>query len=102
MSEHMGKSIFYKIPPHILKTITDGLFGDIDRWQGVNLSRVKKKISEFRDYYNIGKRWWDLHKTRSFGSVFWLRVFADIQQKVNFDYVTLHNFSHFAKYSDPE
>lgn len=85
VSEHMMSMMMtnnYKIPRQAMKSITDELFGEIDGWNGVNLCRVKKRITAFRDYYNIGKRWWDLRKTRIFGSVFWLRVFADLQQKI--------------------
>ena len=53
----------------------------IMQWQGVHLDRIKKRpISRFRDYFVIGKNWWDLTKKKLLGNLFWLEIFRQIQR----------------------
>ena len=70
----------FTIPDSIIHRILLHLYGVIHRWNGVNLCRIKKVISTFRDYFVIGKNWWDLTKKKLMGNVFWLTIFKHIQQ----------------------
>jgi len=55
------------------------LFQNLNTWNGPNLSRIRKQISSFRDYFVIGKNWWDLIKRKSLGDIFWMSAFHQIQ-----------------------
>ena len=60
----------------INKSINDG----IDKWKGVHFDRIKKKIATFRDYFVIGKNWWDIKKQPLISTYFWIALFKDIHQ----------------------
>ncbi len=69
----------YMIPQKVmddLKGATDAAIGD---WKGVNTKRTKKDLTSFRNYFVIGKNWWDLSKKKAMGP-FWLQIFADIER----------------------
>lgn len=71
----------YQISNSLIQSIFhEFLFPAIDRWNGVHIDRIKKTITKFRDYFVIGKNWWDLSKKRLIGSVFWVKIFEDIDQ----------------------
>ena len=71
----------YTISNSLIQSIFDEfLFPAIDRWSGVHIDRIKKQLTKFRDYFVIGKNWWDLSKKRLIGSVFWVKIFEDIDQ----------------------
>ena len=70
----------YLIPHTIITNIFYDLFLIIDKWKGVSLRRTKHhKINTFKEYFNIGKKWYDARKTKALGTVFWVRIFAHIK-----------------------
>ena len=71
----------YKISDILIHAIfNEFLFPVIDRWNGVNMAKIKREIIKFRDYFAVGKNWWDLSKRRLLGSMFWVKIFEDIDK----------------------
>ena len=75
----------FKISSERMRVVLQQLFQNLNTWNGPNLSRIRKQISSFRDYFVIGKNWWDLIKRKSLGDIFWMSSFHQIQA-VNFPF----------------
>jgi len=69
----------FKISQDRMRIVLQQLFTNLNTWNGPNLSRIRKQISTFRDYFVIGKNWWDLIKRKSLGDIFWMSAFHQIQ-----------------------
>ena len=51
----------YQVSTTLINGVLSKFHDVIMKWQGVHLDRIKKRpISRFRDYFVIGKNWWDL------------------------------------------
>ena len=89
----MTNNPHYNISNTLMKSIFhEFLFPAIDRWTGVHIDRIKKKINTFRDYFVIAKNWWDLSKKKLIGSQFWVTIFEDIKQVKLSDIICLKCF----------
>lgn len=73
------------------KNIRDDALGVIrtmiSRWKGVNIGRTKKSMTQYRNYFNVAKNWWDQSKKRMIGDIFWVPLFEFIQNQVGFSLV---------------
>ena len=77
----------------ISKLVVDGelkaLLAVIDGWKGVCTDRLKQIPSTFRQYFCIGKNWWDHTKGRLMGS-FWLQIFREIDNAISDSSILIH------------
>eukprot|EP01084_Bolivina_argentea_P136640 240646_1 len=62
----------------------------VDKWNGVIINRVKKDLNTFRKYFVIGRRCWNLQKSKLLGDVFWLPIVNDIKQHIQEHIVVQH------------
>eukprot|EP01084_Bolivina_argentea_P231952 391054_1 len=72
----------YNIQKQIITDTFNQLHKHVDEWNGVKITRTKKEIKSFKQYWDVGKNWWDLTKKKLIGTIFWFRIFQDIQQFV--------------------
>eukprot|EP01084_Bolivina_argentea_P012102 22679_1 len=68
----------YLITQDIIDHTLQELYDIIDKWSGVNMSRRKKPTNRYRDYFCIGKNWFDQTKKKIFGTLFWVVIFKHI------------------------
>ena len=82
VNKHLTQEIQkYKISFEFIKSILNGnLFRIIDSWKGINISRLKKKLNKFKDYFLKSKNWWDTNKQKIIALSFWIPVFKNIQK----------------------
>eukprot|EP01084_Bolivina_argentea_P231953 391056_1 len=72
----------YTIDKQIIADAFNQLHKQLDSWTGVRLTKIKQEIKSFKQYYDIGKRWWNCTKKKLLGDIFWFRIFKNIQQYV--------------------
>ena len=83
----------YKVPSAIIESILNkSLYPLISKWKGINVSRVKKPLNTFKEYFAVARNWWDNHKQQHIATKFWIPLFADIQKVV---IPCLFEFAHF-------
>ena len=71
----------YKINRILMENnINTSIISVIDEWPGVHIDRIKKNLTKFRDYFVIGKNWWDIKKQKLIANHFWIKIFEDIDQ----------------------
>lgn len=70
------------IGKEVVSECLDKLYLSLQLWNGVNLSKTKKALNSFRDYFMIGKSWFDSKKKKIIGPDFWIRVFRTLEQFV--------------------
>ena len=58
--------------------IATSIISVVDGWKGVHVDRIKKNLTKFRDYFVIGKNWWDIKKQNLIAVHFWINIFEDI------------------------
>ena len=81
----------YKIPTSLIESVLNkSLYPIIS----TNVSRVKKPLNTFKEYFAVGRNWWDTQKQQHIASSFWIPLFADIQKVV---IPCLSKFAHFMK-----
>lgn len=50
----------------------------LSEWNGVNLNHTKKQLSTFREYFIIGRSWFDQRKKEILATDLWINVFEII------------------------
>ena len=71
----------YKISNKLIESLLNvNLFPIIDKWNGININRIKKPLNKFQDYFIKGRNWWDINKQNIIGLSFWIPIFQDIQK----------------------
>lgn len=74
-SEHL-------IPDELTTECMDKLNISLKYWNGVNMTKTKRSLDSFRDYYVISRNWFDCQKRNTLGPVFWIRTFRILEQFV--------------------
>ena len=70
----------YQVSTFVINGVLSKFHDVIMQWQGVHLNRIKKRpLSQFRNYFVIGKNWWDLRKKKLLGDFFWLKIFGELE-----------------------
>ena len=63
--------------------ILDILFKQIDEWNGIKLSKSKKKYIRFYEYFTQSRNWWDNVKKFVYSSEYYLIIFYSINNHIN-------------------
>eukprot|EP01084_Bolivina_argentea_P284215 487023_1 len=75
----------------------------LELWNGVSLTKTKKSLSTFRQYFIAAKKWFDVKKKQIIGPVFWIKLFDILKQfTINCSLIYVNNnYKHLQKlYSD--
>ena len=87
--KELGVNGSYTISQHVVDGELKVLLAVIDEWKGVCTDRLKQIPSTFRQYFCIGKNWWDGIKRRMMGS-FWLHIFREIDRAISDSSILIH------------
>jgi len=74
-----GRSVELTDPEQVLHSgvieeCLNKLSQSLQFWRGVNLSKTKKALSTFREYFVIGKCWFDQKKKSILAPDFWIKI----------------------------
>ena len=70
------------IPDQLSLAVLDKMKLALQFWNGVNLTKTKRSLEQFRDYYVIARNWFDCLKRNILGPAFWIEVFRLLEQFV--------------------
>ena len=72
----------YNVSDDILKQLEYELGNALDNWKGIDLTKKQspKPYKTFREYFVVGKNWWDQRKTPILGSTFWAKILFHAKQ----------------------
>ena len=76
-----GRSVSAAVADHdrvlhsgVIEECLNKLSLSLQLWHGVNLSKTKKSLSTFREYFVIGKCWFDQKKKSILAPDFWIKI----------------------------
>ena len=84
--QYRGRSVSVPDPTHLLndrvidEECIQKLTDSLQYWRGVNLSKTKKTLSTFREYFVIGKCWFDQKKKSILAPEFWIKILCVLDQ----------------------
>ena len=70
----------FRISQTIIDNALQILNDKIDAWKGVNTRRAKGTFTEYKQYFDVGKKWYDGVKSKMLGSILWVPMFNYIRQ----------------------
>lgn len=75
-------NINYNVSDAILKQLEYELMSALENWKGIDLTKKQspKPYKTFREYFVVGKNWWDQRKTPILGSSFWGKILSHVKQ----------------------
>ena len=60
---------------NIIQKCLDQLELFLNEWNGVNLNHTKKNLATFREYFIIGRSWFDQRKKEILATELWINMF---------------------------
>eukprot|EP01083_Nonionella_stella_P267823 904975_1 len=64
----------------IINECLNSLYLSLGRWNGINVTKTKKPLNTFREYFTMARCWFDQTKKHLLAPVFWIKLFVHLSQ----------------------
>eukprot|EP01084_Bolivina_argentea_P247486 414044_1 len=64
----------------IINECLNKMYLSLERWNGINVTKTKKSLDTFREYFTMAKCWFDQTKKHLLAPAFWIKLFMHISE----------------------